>query len=163
MRHCNSKRVGPARGEMCQLYQTPSNIEQEWLDGIFAHESFNQQTTGTCQYFDRTRRKIRQFWKINRNKKHDILVIDPDDTEVLDTKREFIPRKIKLQLEDLVKFYLKECVYTPILYMMLVILLSDHLPDLLSFPVSLILSIVVVLFHYFHSLIYQAEEDEDDD
>ena len=90
-------------------------------------------------------------------------MIDPDDTEVLDTKREFIPRKIKLRLEDLVKFYLKECVYTPILYMMLVILLSDHLPDLLSFPVSLILSIVVVLFHYFHSLIYQAEEDEDDD
>merc|ERR1719510_1882448 len=99
----------------------PPNIKKQWLEGIFSKESVKQQAKENCGGGDKS------VFKIRRKRCHDIYIVDPYDKEVLDKKKEFILRKIKDLLDDFLRFYIRECIYTPILYMMVMTAVSNYI------------------------------------
>ena len=154
----------------------PSKIKNEWLDGIFPQESFKQQAK------NRIPSKIRNDWldgifpqetfkqqaknRILQKRKrrgHEVLIVDPEDTEVLEKKREILQRKIQFLLEDFIRFYIRRCIYTPLLYMAVMIAVSHYISGLMSLLLSLIICIVTVVLHYVYRIIYLNEDDEDED
>ena len=134
--------------------QEPSNVQTEWLDGIFSEQSLLEEKTGG-------KRRTRPLSNLNRKGRQEILVLDPCDTEVLENKKDLLLQKIKYQFEDLVQFYIRECAYTPILYIFLMTLISDYLSGVLCFSISFIVSFLVVVLHYIYILLHPEEEDEE--
>ena len=124
-------------------------MKNEWLDGIFPPESLKQQVKNRIS--EKTQRE-----------RHEVFIIDPDDREVLEKKREIRQRNIKFLLEDLLRFYIRKCIYTPILYMAVSLAVSHYISGVLCLLLSLTLCIVTVLLHYVYRIIY-LEEDEDED
>lgn len=131
---------------MCGI---PSKIKNEWLDGIFPKESSQQQS----------RKRI--FKKTNRER-HAVFMLDLDDTEILEKKTEIHQRNLKFLLEDLLRFYIRRCIYTPVLYMAVMTAISHYISGFLCLLLSLILCILTVILHYVYRIIY-LEEDEDED
>ena len=132
-------------GNMCGIR---SKIKNDWLDGIFPQETLKPQA------------KSRILKKTQRPEI--FIVVDPDDTEVLEKKKEILQRNLKFLLEDLIRFYIRKCLYTPLLYMAVMTAVSHYFSGFLCLSLSLILCIITVVLHYFYRNIY-LDEDEDDD
>ena len=129
----------------------PSRImKNEWLDGIFPQESLKQQP-------------INRILRKPKSGKHDVFIIDPEDTEVLEKKKEFPQKNIKFLLEDFIRFYIRKCIYTPLLYMAVMTAIHQYISGVLCFILSLTLCIVTVVLHYVYTIIYLEPEDEDEE
>ena len=154
----------------------PSKIKNEWLDGIFPQESFKQQAK------NRIPSKIRNDWldgifpqetfkqqaknsilRKTRRREHEVFIVDPDDTEVLEKKREILQRNIQFLLEDFIRFYVRRCIYTPLLYMAVMIAVSQYISGLISLLFSFLVCLLTVVLHYVYRIIYLEEDDEDED
>merc|ERR1712154_150702 len=133
--------------KMCGLR---SKIKNEWLDGIFPEESLKEHA------------KIR-ITKKNKREGHQVFIIDPNDTKLLEKRKEILHRNIKFLLEDFIRFYIRRCIYTPILYMAVMTAISHYISGVLCLVLSLIFCIVTVVFHYLYRIIYLGEDDDEDE
>merc|ERR1712183_549307 len=132
--------------KMCGI---PSIImKNEWLDGIFPQESLKQQAKNRI---------------LKKTKRHEIFIIDPHDGEVLEKKEEIRQRNIKFLLEDLLRFYIRKCVYTPLLYIFVMTAVNHFISGVLCLLLSLTLCTVTVLLHYVYRIIYLEEDEEEDE
>ena len=71
---------------MCEL---SSKIRDDWLDGIFPEDLSEPHSKN-------------RSWKEIKRSNHKVFILDPDDTEVLENKRE----NVELLLADFVQFYI---------------------------------------------------------
>ena len=159
--------------KMCGLR---SKIKNEWLDGIFPRESLKQQAKNRIPSKNRNgwldgifpQESLKEHAKIRITKKnkregHQVFIIDPNDTKLLEKRKEILHRNIKFLLEDFIRFYIRRCIYTPILYMAVVTALSHYISGVLCLVLSLIFCIVTVVFHYLYRIIYLGEDDDEDE
>ena len=128
-----------------------SKIKNDWLDGIFPQEPMKLQPIN----------KIKILKKPLRDR-HEVFIVDPYDTKVLKRKKEILQRNLKYLLEDLIRFYIRKCIYTPLLYMAVMTVVSHYISGFLCLLFSLIVCTVTVVLHYVYIIIY-LDEDEDED
>merc|ERR1711915_122530 len=139
----------------------PSNVMREWMDGIFPEDLEREETRENWEYVNKNRGRTKSLCSLNRKARQEILILDPLDTEVLENKKDLLLKTVKHQFENLVEFYIRECAYTPILYIFLLTVLSNYLSGGLCLAVCLVLCIIVLLLHYLYVTLNPDEEDED--
>ena len=165
-RTVQSLQLGSPTRKMClhlqvMVSQQPSNVMREWMDGIFPEELEREETRENREYVTKNGGRTRSLCSLNRKARQEILILDPLDTEVLENKKDLLLKSVKHQLENLVEFYIRECAYTPILYIFLLTFLSNYLSGVLCLAVSLVLCVIVLLVHYLYVTLSPVEEDED--
>merc|ERR1711915_232076 len=119
----------------------PSNVMIEWMDGIFPEDLEREETRENWEYVNKNRGRTKSLCSLNR--------------------KDLLLKTVKYQFENLVEFYIRECAYTPILYIFLLTVLSNYLSGGLCLAVCLVLCIIVLLLHYLYVTLNPDEEDED--
>ena len=128
---------------MCEL---SSKIRNDWLDGIFPEDLSEQHSKN-------------RSWKEIKRSHHEVFILDPDDTEVLENKR----KNVELLMADFVQFYIGRCIYSPLVYIAVMIFLSHFISGSLCVLLSLLSSMVTVVLHYLYTIIYRAEDEDEDE